>query len=501
MARTVKKWSLTDSLRQAYTKYNENLDIAEERLVETKNAINNSVATKLALGNSANLEGLDTAEEIVASLKFAGNPRTKIELDASKKDKTKWHPFIIRLNSSQTQIGTTTPRVFNNVDIDIATTLSSSVVNGIKSSNSTHSNGGVSVTGKMIISCNSWGNLNGGITAIHYAYSYSSKPPIMMEFEGNSDELCIWCLGGWKYTFYISGKPTLSSSTILMKGYGSTYEKNLPVLSSYVGLFVGSNANLYNPISRSNATATYLTNPKTIKGETLWHAGNLANPQLSGTTSADVVDVVSRNSTTHIIYRGDMVNFIAPKTSTQGNNLWINWANTSRKFSGVIIGNNTGGGKGALYASRSENPTYADYAELFPKAKSTTTEPGDIIALDLLSDKEEYTKSSSTNRNVVGVHSDNYAMLIGGQDLLTKENQGSLEELNKENYIPVGLVGRLGVKVVGTIKKGSLIVPSDIPGVGRAYKAGKDTLENIVGMAVEPKDTLGISRIMCRLGR
>ena len=43
------------------------------------------------------------------------------------------------------------------------------------------------------------------------------------------------------------------------------------------------------------------------------------------------------------------------------------------------------------------------------------TEPGDIISLDLNSDKEIYVKASIENNFVVGVHSNSFAHLIGGE--------------------------------------------------------------------------------------
>lgn len=146
---------------------------------------------------------------------------------------------------------------------------------------------------------------------------------------------------------------------------------------------------------------------------------------------------------------------------------------------GIYTGGNIQGAK--VY-----NPVYADYAEWYPRTEDTTS--GDIIALDTESENEGYRKAIEGDMPV-GVHSNQYAMLIGG------EKPNELQELkygaeafyksNIDKFIPVGLVGRLNCKVVGVVKKGDLIVPSNIPGVGRVYDSNKDTSLNVVGIAVE----------------
>lgn len=133
---------------------------------------------------------------------------------------------------------------------------------------------------------------------------------------------------------------------------------------------------------------------------------------------------------------------------------------------------------GTFSANKVVGAYYADYAEWFPKGEET--EPGDIIVLDLDSDKEQYIKSNQLNKKVVGVHSDNYSHIIGGDDVT--------EEENNKKYIPVALAGRIATKVVGIVHKGDYIVPSNIAGVGRVYEPDKDDPLTIVGMLVEEDD-------------
>ena len=137
---------------------------------------------------------------------------------------------------------------------------------------------------------------------------------------------------------------------------------------------------------------------------------------------------------------------------------------------------------------------YNDYAEFFPRGEAT--EPGDIVALDLSSDHESYIKATATSKIVAGVHSDEYAMLIGGD----KVDDGNYVEKNIEKYIPVSLCGRVFCKCIGKIHRGDTIVVSEIPGVGRA-KLPNDYVENtqIVGYAVDEDMNEEIRRVKIRV--
>lgn len=115
-----------------------------------------------------------------------------------------------------------------------------------------------------------------------------------------------------------------------------------------------------------------------------------------------------------------------------------------------------------------------DYAEFFPRGEET--EAGDIIALDETSKIERYVKATDKSKLVVGVHSNTYGYILGGEK--------SLEESEKTN-IPIGLSGRVYVKFKGKSVLGEAVVPSDIPGVGRLYDDFLDSSRKIVGYIVE----------------
>ena len=136
---------------------------------------------------------------------------------------------------------------------------------------------------------------------------------------------------------------------------------------------------------------------------------------------------------------------------------------------------------------------YNDYAEFFPRGEAT--EPGDIVALDLTADHESYIKATATSKIVAGVHSDEYAMLIGGD----KVGDGNYVEKNLVNYIPVSLAGRVMCKVTGPVRRGDTIVVSDIPGVGIATDDENIPHKRVVGYVVEDDDRTDIRRVKIRV--
>ena len=147
------------------------------------------------------------------------------------------------------------------------------------------------------------------------------------------------------------------------------------------------------------------------------------------------------------------------------------------------------GGKtfNVLSGGRVYNAVFNDYAEFFEKGEET--EVGDIIALDLDSDEEKYIKATNDDC-IVGVHSDTYGHILGGE--------GSIEESMK-THIPVGLCGRVKTKIVGLISKGDKIVLSDIPGVGRKYNYDTDKNKKIIGFAVESNENENVKLVKVKL--
>ena len=151
---------------------------------------------------------------------------------------------------------------------------------------------------------------------------------------------------------------------------------------------------------------------------------------------------------------------------------------------------------GDISAQRVYDAVYNDYAELMPRGEQT--EPGDIIALDTGSQTERYIKATNLSGRIAGIHTDEYAMLIGGNKVA--EGQDFLEE-NLPDFIPVSLAGRVHTKVVGPVHTGDYIVLSSTPGVGRAIAPCESYPANkIVGYACEGDDSTDLRLVKVRVG-
>ena len=138
---------------------------------------------------------------------------------------------------------------------------------------------------------------------------------------------------------------------------------------------------------------------------------------------------------------------------------------------------------GFFYASKIFNAVYNDLAELFEKEDiNETIEPGDVICCG---SNNKFTKSKKENDNtVVGVVSDTYGHLLGGT---------GNKEKDETEFVPIGLSGRVNVKVVGDIKKGDLLVTSNISGV--AKKCENFIPGIVIGKALQDHSGNNIDRI------
>lgn len=99
--------------------------------------------------------------------------------------------------------------------------------------------------------------------------------------------------------------------------------------------------------------------------------------------------------------------------------------------------------------------------------------------------------------NIAGIHSDEYGMLIGGEQV--NDGEDFLEK-NLPLFIPVSLAGRVHTKVIGPVNTGDCIVLSHIPGVGRAAKPCEyvDPCK-VVGYAVEGDNLTEQRRLKVRV--
>lgn len=140
---------------------------------------------------------------------------------------------------------------------------------------------------------------------------------------------------------------------------------------------------------------------------------------------------------------------------------------------------------GAINAERVYSAVYNDYAEIYECNPNDILEPGDIIMYD--PDQNIYCKATQQYGNLaIGVYSDSYGFIVGGSN-----GFGNYKE------IPVGLCGRVKVKIIGPINFGDLIEVSSIDGVGRKSDSPKPGY--IIGKCLQRKDSLGTERVTMQI--
>ena len=145
---------------------------------------------------------------------------------------------------------------------------------------------------------------------------------------------------------------------------------------------------------------------------------------------------------------------------------------------------------GTITGSKVYNAVWNDYAEWYEREDlEETFEPGDIVTW---SEDGVVKTTEAFDPCVVGVYSDTYGHIVGGEWL------DDMEDNIKKN-VPVGLTGRVFVKVVGKANRGDLIVSSDIPGVGMAISP-KDAYPGVViGKVLKKKETEEIEKIKIQI--
>lgn len=146
---------------------------------------------------------------------------------------------------------------------------------------------------------------------------------------------------------------------------------------------------------------------------------------------------------------------------TKINNVWGEWITCNNIYLEEIADATT---------EENTSTTGNDYAEYYEVSNTEEIlEPGDVVSV---SDFGTVNKSSSyMDKNVVGVYSDSYGLVIG----------------TKKDSIPVGLAGRVYVKVVGDVNRGDLLVASAIPGVAEAISSDAYVPGTVIGKAIETR--------------
>lgn len=125
-----------------------------------------------------------------------------------------------------------------------------------------------------------------------------------------------------------------------------------------------------------------------------------------------------------------------------------------------------------ITANKVYGAIWNDYAEWFEKENvNDTFDFGDICSWN----ENGVVLSSPSDVRVVGVVSNTYGHILGGFPLADMEE-------NSKHFVPIGLTGRVNVKVKGAVKVGDLIISAG-NGIGKVDNNA--SIQQVVGKALE----------------
>ena len=133
------------------------------------------------------------------------------------------------------------------------------------------------------------------------------------------------------------------------------------------------------------------------------------------------------------------------------------------------------------FSGVSTTAKYADLAERY--TSDANYEPGTVVVFG--GDKEITISTESHDTAVAGVISTDPAYLMNSEI----------------DGLPVALTGRVPCRVYGPVRKGQLLVTSNIPGVAQAIDNSKFLPGCIIGKALEAINTNNIETIEVVVGR
>lgn len=135
-----------------------------------------------------------------------------------------------------------------------------------------------------------------------------------------------------------------------------------------------------------------------------------------------------------------------------------------------------------ITANKVYGAIWNDYAEWFEKENvNDTFDFGDICSWN----ENGVVLSSPSDVRVVGVVSNTYGYILGGFPLADMEE-------NSKHFVPIGLTGRVNVKVKGAVKVGDLIISAG-NGIGKVDNNA--SIQQVVGKALESSNDENVKLI------
>lgn len=265
-------------------------------------------------------------------------------------------------------------------------------------------------------------------------------------------------------TVALGGTITLTNNGVVGLGVSGT---GLGVSGSAGGTFtVSSNA------TSGNTGGTIVARD----GSGNFSAGTIT-ASLSGNASSagQVNNSLTLNTSGNGISGSATFNGSSAQTFTVSSN-----ATSSNVGNTIVYRDGSGNFSAGTMSATATSAQYADLAERY--TSDIIYEPGTVV---IFGGDAEVTQSTSENdRRVAGVISTNPAHLMNSE---------------LANGVNVALTGRVPCKVVGTVKKGDLMVTSHIPGVAMANNDPK--MGTVIGKALEDYNSPEVGVIEVVVGR
>lgn len=249
-------------------------------------------------------------------------------------------------------------------------------------------------------------------------------------------------------------------------------------------LLDGNEASAFAHVTHGNHVPeldTVVSNKKFLRSDNKWIALTAAYigalPSSGGTVSNSLTVSGALTANNNVTIASGKTFKVGTQTIIDSSGNMAIGASKTFKVGNTIIINSSGVVARAMYN---------DLAELMEKHDiNEYIEGGDVISYS----SNGITKSNKyQDRCAVGVCSDTYGFVLGGE-----EGIESSECIKSGKYAPVGLSGRVYVKVTGDIEIGDLIISSDIDGVG--CKCKNYVQGTVIGKALENHKGNSISKI------
>ena len=287
--------------------------------------------------------------------------------------------------------------------------------------------------------------------------SYGNETPVYkLYFNTNNSELG---LNGWLYLADKRDIDTINGRLNDNAEELSQIQKHLTdhdnSISTINGNIVTINTDIGNLQKEIDQINTQLT---TINGNIVTINTDIGNLQKE-------IDQINKDSSKYVLKNNNM-----PDSNGYSGDL----GNTNSHYSTIYA---------TTFNGTAIRANWADLAEIYESDKKYPI--GTIVKIG--GEKEITTTKNKNDDKIIGVISEYPALLMNSS-------------FKKDNTLPVALLGRVKVRIIGKIKKGDFIVSSSIDGVGIVDNTTVNP-KCIVGISLENSDNKKEKTVLCYVGK